>query len=185
MATLALINGAPSAGKSTIAERYAEEHPLALVLDIDVVRGLLGHWRGSPTEAGLHARDLAIGMARTHLLAGHDVVVPQLLARIDFIERLEALSLEVGCPFVEVVLLTGPDEAERRFERRSAAPTDDRHRDASALQSTPGTPSIREYYERMLGVVDQRPGTVRIDAADGDVDGTYRAFLAAMDAATR
>jgi adenylate kinase family enzyme len=32
MARLVLINGAPGGGKSTLARRYAEEHPLTLVL---------------------------------------------------------------------------------------------------------------------------------------------------------
>ena len=41
---LLLINGAPGVGKSTLAQRYAEEHPLALVIDIDAIRAQLGQW---------------------------------------------------------------------------------------------------------------------------------------------
>jgi hypothetical protein len=41
MAILILLNGPPASGKSTIAQRFVNTHPLALNLDIDVVRGLL------------------------------------------------------------------------------------------------------------------------------------------------
>jgi predicted kinase len=85
MARLVLINGAPGIGKSTMARRYAEDYPLTLVLDIDQVRGMLGRWLETPSEAGVLARRMAIEMAGVHLRGGHDVVVPQFLGRIDFV----------------------------------------------------------------------------------------------------
>jgi predicted kinase len=60
---LILINGLPGSGKSTLARRYAQDHPLTLVLDIDVVRGLLSAWMQDPPQSGLLARDLALTMA--------------------------------------------------------------------------------------------------------------------------
>ncbi|HTI20015.1 MAG TPA: AAA family ATPase, partial [Kutzneria sp.] len=72
---LLLLNGPPGVGKSTVAARYVDDHPLALNLDIDVLRAQLGRWQDDLESAGLVARDLAVAMARTHLLAGHDVVV--------------------------------------------------------------------------------------------------------------
>ena len=42
MPHLVLINGAPASGKSTLARMYADEHPLTLALDIDVLRAMLG-----------------------------------------------------------------------------------------------------------------------------------------------
>jgi predicted kinase len=45
MPMLILVNGAPDAGKSTLARRYVESHPLALLLDIDELRTMLGGWR--------------------------------------------------------------------------------------------------------------------------------------------
>jgi len=106
-----LINGAPGSGKSTLARRYAQDHPLTLALDVDRVRGMLGRWLDTPTEAGLLARQMAVEMARVHLCAGHDVVVPQFLGRLDFIGVLQRLCEEVRAEFVEVVLLSNPDEA--------------------------------------------------------------------------
>jgi predicted kinase len=55
MPRLVLINGAPSSGKSTLAKRYVEDHPLTLALDIDVVRAMQGRWLDEPVEAGILA----------------------------------------------------------------------------------------------------------------------------------
>jgi predicted kinase len=73
---LILLNGPPACGKSTLAQRYADEHPLTLNLDVDRVRSLIGRWREDPPAAGLLARAIALAAARTHLASGHDVVVP-------------------------------------------------------------------------------------------------------------
>ncbi len=75
MARLILINGAPGSGKSTLARMYVDDHPLALALDIDTVRAMLGRWLDEPTEAGLIARRIALEMARVQLAAGREVVV--------------------------------------------------------------------------------------------------------------
>ena len=81
---LILLNGPPGSGKSTLARRYADAHPPALALDVDHIRAMIGGWRATPGEAGLLARDLATAAARTHLTAGHDVVMPQLPASPGF-----------------------------------------------------------------------------------------------------
>jgi predicted kinase len=74
---LILLNGPPGCGKSTLARRYVEDHPLALNLDIDRIRDLLGRWPDHPHQAGLAARAIALAAARAHLRAGHDVMIPQ------------------------------------------------------------------------------------------------------------
>lgn len=102
MAALVLLNGPPGVGKSTLARRFVADHPLALALDIDVVRSMLGRWMDAPTDAGLAARALAMAMIRTHLAAGHDVVVPQFLGRVDFVVELAAVAASERVPFVEL-----------------------------------------------------------------------------------
>ena len=89
MTRLILINGAPGSGKSTLARMLVDEQPLALLLDIDTLRGQLGQWSDDPVAAGMAARRLALAMIHTHLVAGHDVVVPQFLFRLPFILELE------------------------------------------------------------------------------------------------
>jgi predicted kinase len=81
MPRLVHLNGPPGIGKSTLARRYVDDHPLAFCLDIDAFRRLIGRWDEYEEQSGLLARAMAIEMATTHLSAGYDVVVPQYVAR--------------------------------------------------------------------------------------------------------
>ncbi|WP_410639495.1 AAA family ATPase [Amycolatopsis sp. lyj-346] len=163
---LILLNGPPGSGKSTLARRYADNHPPALALDVDRVRAMLGGWRASPGEAGLLARDIAVAAARTHLTAGHDVVVPQLVARAGFPERLEALATECGASFHEVVLLPGREVVRRRFAARGSSQIET----AAPLTE----PELNRAYEAVATFAASRR-TPALTAADA-----YPALLAAL-----
>ncbi len=171
MALLALINGAPGSGKSTLARMLVDERPLALVLDIDTVRGQLGQWEADPGAAGMAARRLALAMIRTHLESGLDVFVPQFLFRAPFIFELERAAAKAGARFVEIALVSSAEEAATRFEARSGS-NDSNHRDAMRLQQAAGAQSIEQLYGAMLGMLHERPGTVFVDSAPGDIEGT-------------
>ena len=67
MPRLIFLNGPPGCGRSTLAQMYADEHPLALNLDIDRVRSLVGQWRQAPLQGGLLARCIGLAAARVHL----------------------------------------------------------------------------------------------------------------------
>lgn len=185
MGRLILINGAPATGKSTLARRYADEHPLTLVLDIDRVRSMLGRWPEAPVEAGKLARALALEMARVHLTAGHDVLVPQLLGQLPYVEELDRLARETRTHFVEIALLaTSRAEAAARFHRRSDRDERPSHRDAQVLaQQSPDVGQLlADYYDAVLGVVENRPGTHTLTTVDGQLDQAYAALLSCLDA---
>jgi len=182
MARLILLNGAPGTGKSTLAARFVADRPLALALDIDTVRGMLGGWLDTPAEAGLAARDLALAMADTHLRAGLDVVVPQFLGRIDFVLRLEELAAQVDARFVEVALICTVEQAVDRFTRRSSAPATAEQRDAAALQErSGGVDELRRMHRRLQTVLAARPATRTVPSVDGEIERTYRLFNAAVE----
>jgi predicted kinase len=167
---LLLLNGPPGSGKSTLARRYADDHPPALALDVDRIRAMLGGWRTSPGEAGLLARDIALAAARTHLAAGHDVVVPQLVARPGFPERLAALARECEAEFHEVVLLPGREEAFRRFAGRGSSEVE---------TARPLTESqLATEYDRVAAFTADRPNATVVRA--GTLEETYRALLASL-----
>ncbi len=61
-------------------------------------------------------------MVTTHLVNGHDVIVPQLLARDTFVLELEAAAKQTAARFIEIALIVDRAETVRRSESRSAAP---------------------------------------------------------------
>ena len=176
MPQLIFINGAPGSGKSTLARRLVDSRPLALLLDVDTLRGQLGDWQRDPGAAGLAARRIALEMARTHLSTGADVVVPQFLQRPDFIDQLRQVTEDVGAEFVLAALVSSPEEAAARFQSRSTS-TEQNHRDAVELQKAPGALPVEELYEGMREMLASYDDVRYVESVPGDIDGTYERLL--------
>jgi predicted kinase len=175
---LILLNGPPACGKSTLAQRYVDEHPLALNLDVDRLRGLIGRWRDDPHAGGLLAREVALAAARVHLASEHDVVVPQFLGRTAFIEQLERLARGAGATFHEVVLLDTKENILRRFAERGRAAADPLHVEAQEMiERNDGFEDLSVMYDRLMAVVAARPGARIVHVEEGEVDRTYQAVL--------
>ena len=174
IARLVLLNGAPGIGKTTLAERYVADHPLALNLDIDSIRCSMGQWEVHD-ESKPRARALAVVMARDHLHAGHDVVVPQLVARVAYIEVLDATAEEAGAAFHEVLLLAPADETLARFGARRAAmeAAGVPHPQRALVHDAQTLAAIREELE---SVARARPWTRVVHTETGQVDAAYRAL---------
>ena len=90
------LNGVPGVGKSTLARRYAADHPDTLDLDIDVLRTLVGGWERDFARAGQLIRPVAMAALQAHLRAGHDVVLPQLTAAADQLAAIRDRTTEAG-----------------------------------------------------------------------------------------
>lgn len=182
MARLILLNGPPASGKSTIARRFVDSEPMALSLDIDVVRGMLGAWLDAPDESGLAARSLALAMAETHLGAGHDVIVPQFLGRTDFIDQLSDAAHRAQATFVETALWLDRETAIAAFADRRQTPSSQTHHDAATLvdRSEHADP-VGEMYDSFVQVVKSRPPTRRVQVVRGDVEVTFKRLSEALD----
>jgi predicted kinase len=178
---LILLNGAPGSGKSTLAQLYVDDHPLALNLDIDRIRGLLGRWQDDVTRGGLLARALTLAMARTHIDAGHDVIIPQYLGRLPFIEQLEQLACDKAVPFHELVLLDSKHNTLRRFADRTRAAASPYHVEAATRLDGESGAALAEMYDRLIEVIDQRPNARIVPSDHGNPAGTYRRLLEALD----
>ena len=116
------LNGPPGIGKSTLAQLYVDDHPVVLNLDIDQLRGMIGGWQNRFAETGEIARPIALGMARTHLGRGRDVVMPQYLGSLSEIGRFEAVAVDTGAAFVEVILNQELGEPFRRDAMKKPVP---------------------------------------------------------------
>jgi predicted kinase len=120
MPELIHLNGPPGIGKSTVAAALVDHRPLALNLDIDELRRSLGQWRRRDESKHL-ARDLGFRLAASHLDAGHDVVLPQLLVRPEVVDQLRGIAADAGARFTEVVLLGSADVCVARVAADEAA----------------------------------------------------------------
>jgi predicted kinase len=178
---LIVINGPPGCGKSTLAARFVADHPLAANLDVDRVRAMIGRWQDDPTVSGLLARAMTLAAARAHLSSGHDVVVPQLIARAEFLEQLEALADEVDVAFHEIVLSDDKASAIRRSEERSAAGAQPQHVGAhEILMRAGGLEELASMYDELEALIATRASAVVIASRHGDVDETYAALVNAV-----
>jgi len=158
-----------------LARRFAGEHALALIIDVDDVRRHLGRWN-EVDESKVVARELAIALARDHLVRGNDVIVPQYLARPEFRERLRGLANEVGTPFVETVLTDDADTVIERFKvrRQEFASTATAHPEAELGDDSLAT-EVPQAIERLHRDALDR-GVPLIPAGDG-IEVAYAALL--------
>jgi predicted kinase len=182
LARLILLNGAPGIGKSSVARRYLDDHPLTLLVDIDALRTALGGW-DEHEESKLIARRLALALADVHLRSGRDVVVPQFLGRLQFIEALESVTRQAGAVFVEVLLDAGMAVVAARFrdrrrelaDRGAAHPQDD-------VLDTAVESAVTNAGALLERIAAERPQVVRVPA-DGGLEATYAALVERLAAA--
>ena len=175
-----VLNGPPGIGKSTLARRYVDDHPLAFCLDVDEFRRRVGRWQDHEQESGALARRMAVEMARVHLSGGHDVVVPQYLGRVDLVVELEAVASAVTARFVEVVLMDTREASQRRFAARAQDPSAVTHH-REAAQMVGGATGLGDLWDRLQTLVAERPRATVVPTRAGDVDGAYAAVLAAIE----
>lgn len=182
MPRLLLLNGPPGIGKSTIATRWATEHPGVLRCDIDVLRGLVG---GVDLQrAGELVRPAALAMITAYLGSGHDVVLPQMLMRVGEIERFERAATVAGARFVEVLLMDAEQASIDRFHRRGGPDPDGWHaRVRAQVAAEGGDARLADCHRRLLQVAAARASTAVVDSVEGDPAGTHRAVAAVVDRA--
>ena len=151
---------------------------MSLSLEQDVVRGLLGGWRTRETESGEAARRLCLEMARTHLRAGHDVIVPQFIALPNYLDQLAQVGADVSARHVDLVLLDDAVASERRFHERIGDPLWAEHQRLAA-EFVEAAGGYAHQYQRLIQGLARR-NAVEIAVVEGDVERTYQRLLAQL-----
>lgn len=182
MPRLIHLNGPPGIGKSTIAQRYVDERPGVLNLDIDQVRTLIGGWRERFAETGEIVRPVALSMAATHLRGGRDVVIPQFLGRLSEVERFEAVARDNGAVFCAVVLMDDKQRCIERFNRRGEGGENSWHRQVQQIVGVLGGQAfLADMYDQLIAVVEARPDATVVLSVAGAIQQTYEALTELID----
>lgn len=100
------------------------------------------------------------------------MIVPQLVARVEFIDQLAALAEEVGAEFHEIVLLEDRDAVLRRFVDRGDP------------EKTLTPQEFSVMYERLLGAVAKRPETKVVQVVSGKAEQAYHDLQLALSTTT-
>jgi predicted kinase len=174
-AKLILLHGFAGLGKTTIAERYASQHPLAMDLEGDRIIVLLGQWLKHETAARELLFKLGKTMTRTCLQAGHSVVVPMLPTHLEPVKSFERIAQETGVQCFQVVLVVDRKEAIRRLLKRGTW-----GEEGSPPLTKADLPFIEKLYDDMDCTLGKLPDAVRIPCVEDEHDATYQQFLAAI-----
>jgi predicted kinase len=175
---LIILNGALGVGKSTLAEKYAEEHPLTLKLDIDEVRRWISHFREEKEISGPLSKKIAGEIARVHLQAGYDVVISQIFIQQEYLESLENITKESGADFCEFLLSIPKEDSIRRFiARGKASGYPDGFNPGGLVDLGGREKKLEQMYDDMMLMSSKRPNTKIIEAVEGDIQGTYTKLL--------
>jgi predicted kinase len=183
MPRLIHLNGASRVGKSTLARRYGDEHPGTLVLDLDVLAGLVGGWRADFSAALETARGLGRELAVRHLRAGRDVVLPQLVTVHDRDPdpAYEEAARAAGATYVQVALTVADREHLERL--RSKRPATEVEASVQAALEDPASDLVRRIRVHLERYLAARPDAIRIDTTGLGEDASYQRLLGALEAA--
>lgn len=178
---LILLNGNPGMGKTTLAERYARDHPMALNLDIDNIWIMMGGWDSPGSDSSRLKWKYAYVIAGMHLAEDYDVIIPQLMEATEQYEAFERIARVNKAALKEVVLLSTCDDAIERCKARARSQGHSAgFRPGGILDRGGREKKLASMFKNVAEATAQRPNIQRIESTEHDIDGTYAKLLAAI-----
>jgi predicted kinase len=175
---LIILSGPPAIGKSTLAQKYIDNHPMALKLDIDQLWFMLGQWQASRPKSTDQKMKLAYVMAGLHLQDGYDVVVAQDLDNISYYKIFEKIAEACHANMYEILLDAPVQEViERCIQRGKASGYPTGFRPGGILESEGREAKIASMHATAQKVCSMRPKTLHVLSEYGNIENTYTTIL--------
>jgi hypothetical protein len=122
-------------------------------------------------------------MAETHLGAGHDVVMPQLVTDPGEAQRFEAAATRAAAAYVEVALIATPAVQIARF-RAKTSDSDLNEQIGRAVGLAGGEAVLERIHRHFAAYMAQRRHARHINTDQLDLPTTYNALLVALEEVT-
>ena len=182
MPRLIHLNGPSRVGKSTLAGRYADEHPGTLALDLDVLVGLIGGWKENFSAALEMARGHGRELAMRHLRGGYDVILPQLVTSHDRDRDpgFEEAACAANATYIEVALIV--DDQEHLHRLHGKHPNNEVEARIQTMLEDPDADLVDRIRRHLDEYLARRPQTIRLDTTGLGEDASYEALLNALAA---
>lgn len=175
MPKLILLEGFASSGKTTIAERYVNEHPLTMNLEGDKLIVMFGQWLDHEPEARKLTLALTKAIITTCLESNTDVIVPYLPTHPEHTKDFEHIAQRASASFFEVILEVERQDAIDRLVKRGSW-----GEEGTAPLTDADLPVIEDLHNTMAAVLAERHNAIRIACVEDDHDATYQKFLEAV-----
>ena len=165
---LILLNGFAASGKTTLAKKYIDEHPLALLIEGDELVVSMGQWLAHNDQARALVYELTKSMIDVQLQSGHDVILPYLVLDSDHAAQFRSIADRHNADFYNIYLYSNRSVAIDRLRRRGtwgeagADPVGDKD-----------MPKINELYDAMEQALQRQADVKTIDPNGRPADQTY------------
>lgn len=172
---LIVLNRFAGSGKTTLSQRYINDHPLALAIEGDEIIVHIGAWQKHEDEARRLIFEHTKAMTRAHLSAGYSVVLPYLLTNKMHADAFRDIANGNESMYLEVFIFDEKQAAVDRLMQRG------RWGEKGLDPLTEADlPVIEDLYDRMLAASEHRHMSI-IRPTRGDVDDAYRQLLSIVE----
>ena len=170
-----ILYGFAASGKTTIAKRYTDQHPLSIAIEGDQIIGMIGQWRKNESEARGLVFEHTKSIADKHLQAGYDVIVPYLLNDAKHSNEFEGIATRNIADFHEVYIEIEKEDAVNRLILRGCW-----GEEGSRKLTENDRAELISRYEYMEVVMQERTNIKSISSQVGKIEETYQELLEAI-----